>query len=329
MIRYIIKRILMTVLVMIGVTLFVFTINRASGDPIPILLGTGYTQEQYDVLEEQMGLDKPYVVQYFNYVKGIVTRFDLGTSYQTRSAISTEVLNRFPVSLSIALISLCVAAPLGIVIGIFTAVKQNTMWDYVGTTATVLFLSVPNFWIAIMLMLIVSLNLKLLPATGWGTWQHYILPCVTLAIHPVTHNSRLARTRMLEVIRQDYIRTAKSKGLNERQIVFKHALKNAAVPIITQVGTNLQVMVGSSAIVENIFGVPGLGSYIVYSIGVHDFPAVQGAILVFSLFVCLINLLVDIAYGFVDPRIRAKYTSSSRVARKANRDMAKTAKEGA
>lgn len=308
MLRYIIKRILQSLLVVFGVVLFVFVISRLCGDPIPTLLGDGYTQEQYDAMKIQLGLDKPVVIQFFNYIKGIVLHFDLGTSYSTKLAVRDEVLSRFPISMRIALISLIVSVPIGVFIGITSAIKQYSTYDNILTTFTVFLLSMPNFWVALMLMMLLALQLNWVPAAGIATWKGYILPCMTLALHPITHNARLSRTTMLEVIRQDYIRTARSKGLTEKEVILNHALQNAGVPIVTQIGSNFAILVGGASIIERIFNIPGVGSYIVFGITSRDYPAVQGGVLVFCLFVCLVNLIVDLCYGFIDPRIKAKYT---------------------
>lgn len=308
MARYIIKRIFLMIFVMFGVSLFVFAISRASGDPVVMMLGDTYTKEQYDAMYIQMGMDKPYVVQYLSYIWDVL-HLDFGISYFTKVPVIDEIANRLPLSFTIAVCTLVISVPVGVIIGIVSAVKQNTVIDYALTSFTLVLLAIPNFWLALLLILLFGLHLNILPASYNSTWQSLILPCITLGMHPITQNARLTRTRMLEVIRQDYIRTARSKGLSERKVIWSHALKNAIVPVLTQVGANMSVMVGSSAVVEGIFNIPGLGSYIISAIGMRDFPALQGAVLVFSLYVSCVNLVVDILYGFVDPRIRAKYMS--------------------
>lgn len=308
MARYIIKRIFLMVFVMFGVSLFVFAISRASGDPVVMMLGDSYTKEQYNAMYIQLGMDKPYIVQFFNYIWDVL-HLDFGVSYFSKMSVFTEISQRLPLSFGIAVITLCCSIPIGICIGIISAVKQNTAIDYTLTGFTIIMLSMPNFWLALLFILFFGLLLNVLPASFNGSWQSYVLPCLTLGMHPITQYSRLTRTRMLEVIRQDYIRTARSKGLSEKDVVVGHALKNAIVPVLTQIGANMSVMVGASAVVEGIFNVPGLGSYIITAIGNRDFPALQGAVLCFSLYVSCVNLVVDILYGFVDPRIKAKYMS--------------------
>ncbi len=259
-----------------------------------------------------MGLDKPYVVQFFEYVKGIVLRFDLGTSFQTKRPVLEEVVNRFPISFKMALYSLIWASVLGVIFGLISAVKQYSALDYTVSTIAMILAAMPTFWVGMMLMLLVSLKLGLVAASGLDHWSSWILPCIAIGTHTVAHVCRMTRSSMLEIIRQDYIRTARSKGLSEHTIIFKHALKNSAIPIITQIGNSLAVTVGGTAVMESVFSIPGLGSYLVNAIMTKDYPAVQGSVLIFSIFVCVLNFLVDIIYGFVDPRIKAQYSNTKR-----------------
>lgn len=310
MIRYVIKRLLMMILVSLGVILFVFIVSRASGDPVVTILEGNYTQEQYDLVYHQMGFDRPQIVQFIDYIVDVL-HGDLGQSYHNKASIWDEIMFRFPDSIRIAVCTLIWAVPVGLCIGIVSAVKQYSKLDYTLTTVAMILDSLPGFWVALMLMLIFSLKLKLVPATGVATWRGYILPCVALGLRPMAHMARLSRSSMLEVIRQDYIRTARSKGLGEKTVIFKHALQNAALPLITQIGSNFATIVGSSAVIENIFMIPGLGNYLAMSISNRDYPAIQGTVLVFSIFVSFVNLLVDICFGFVDPRIKAKYANTT------------------
>lgn len=306
MLRYITKRLLQMVVVLLGVVLLVFILSRASGDPIPSLLGENYTQEQYDAKYEELGFDDPIVVQYIKYVIGIVTKLDLGTSYNTKRAVSTEIFYRFPVSLRQAVLTLLWAVPFGVFCGLISAVKQYSWADYTLTTLAMFMASMPSFWVSLMLMLLLSLKLGWLPATGLDTWKGYIIPIMALGLRPVATFTRMTRSSMLEVIRQDYIRTARSKGLAYRKVILRHALRNAAIPVVTSIGSTFSVIVGGSAVVENIFNIPGLGSFLIYSIGIGDYPCVQGGVLLFSCVVCCMNLLVDIAYMIIDPRIKDK-----------------------
>ena len=307
MARYILRRIGMMIPVVLGVLLIVFVVNRMSGDPIAAILGANATEEQYEAERHKLGLDRPLPVQFFDYIKGVVTRFDLGTSYSSRRPVSEEILKRFPTTLSLALISLVISSVFGIIFGIVCAINQNRKVDYIVTLAALVVSSLPAFWFALMLILLFAVNLGFLPATGLETWRHWVLPSVVLGLAPISNLCRTTRSSMLEVIRQDYIRTAKSKGISDNKVIFKHALKNALFPVITVFGFMASLSIGGQVVVETVFTIPGIGSYMMTAIGTKDFPAIQGTVIVLSLMVCCINLIVDICYGFADPRIRASY----------------------
>jgi peptide/nickel transport system permease protein len=311
---------------MFGVLLFVFFLGRASGDPVPTLLGEVYTPEQYNEMRTKLGLDAPYHEQFFNYLKGVVTRLDLGTSYQTKKPVVDEVARRLPISMRVAVFTLLWSIPIGILLGLISAVKQYSVLDVSLTTLAMLFASIPNFWAGLMLMITLSLTFNLLPATGVSSWMGYIMPCLALGLRRLAAITRMTRSTILEFIRQDYIRTARSKGLSERRVIIEHAMQNAAIPIVTMLAGSFEVIIGGGAVIESIFSIPGLGSYLVYSIGVGDYPAVQGAVLVLSFIVCSLNFLTDLVYAVIDPRIKAKYESATAAARKANRDMMKVAR---
>ncbi|MGI5935677.1 MAG: ABC transporter permease [Oscillospiraceae bacterium] len=324
MAKFIIKRVLWMIPVLLGVILIVFIITRLTpGDPVAAVLGSNYTQEQYEQKKAEMGLDKPYPVQFVLYVKNLVTKFDLGTSYQSRRSVGDELLARFPTTLALGLLGVIVTALIGIPLGIVAATHQNSFFDYLVTTISMFFASMPNFWMALMMIIIFSLNLKLVPATGLGTWKAWILPILSLGLSPVASVTRMTRSSMLEVIRQDYIRTARAKGLEERVVIRKHALKNALINVVTVIGMQLSMIMGGSVIVESIFAIPGIGTYMMQGINSKDFPVVQGCVLIIALSVCIMNLLVDLVYGFIDPRIMAQYTAGK--GRKKNDDSAKEA----
>ena len=327
MFRFIVKRLMMMIPVLLGVLLFVFIISRLSGDPVAGMLGDVYTPEQYDAMREHLGLNDSYLVQFGKYVKGIVTELNLGISFRNKRPVIDEVRARLPLSISIALLSMGWSVILGTLFGVISAIKQYSAMDYSVTVIAMICASMPPFWFGMMLILLVSLRLGLVPATGLAGWTSYILPCITLGLHSVASFCRMTRSTMLEVIRQDYIRTARSKGLGEMRVIMDHALRNSAIPIITLLGTQMNLAIGNSMVIENVFSIPGLGSYMIDAINAKDYPCVQGAVLVFSLVVCLINLLIDIVYGIIDPRIRVRYVSS-RQARSENRKIARMAKEG-
>ena len=310
MVKYIFRRILLMIPVLLGVVFIVFTINQlAPGDPIVTLLGSNYTQEQYDAKEAELGLDKPFVTQFVLYVKGIVTKFDLGTSYQTGRSVTDELLERFPVTLLLGVLGVLVTVAVGLPFGIISATKQYSALDYIVTVVSMFFASMPGFWMALMMILFFSLQLGWLPATYVATdWTSWILPVLALGLSPVATVTRITRSSMLDVVRQDYIRTARAKGLSEGVIIRHHALKNALIPVITVVGMQLGFIMGGSVVIEAVFAIPGLGNLLMSAINNKNYPVIQGTVLLLSMSICVMNLLVDLIYGFVDPRIKAQYT---------------------
>ncbi len=323
--KYVIRRLLLMILVMFCVVLFVFILGRVSGDPVATMLGEGYTMEEYNAVKHEMGLDRPYVVQFFEYIKNIILHFDLGTSYQTREPIINEIRMRFPISLKIAIFTMLWSIPVGVIVGIISAIKQYSKVDVALTSSAMILASLPNFWSALMLIILFSLNWKLLPATGLDSWTGYIMPCIALGLRRVAIFCRMTRSTMLGVMRSDYVRTARSKGINEKIVIFKHMLPNAAIPVIAMLTNSFEIIIGGSAVIENIFRIPGLGSYLIFSINTGDYPAVQGSVLVLSLVVCVLNFLSDLCYALIDPRIKAKYKNSGST-RKVNREIKKMAR---
>ena len=311
--KYILKRILLMIPVLLGVMFIVFAINHfMPGDPVISLLGSNYTQEQYDAKEQELGLDKPFMEQFVIYVKGVVTKLDLGTSYKTNRSVSTEILERFPVTIKLGLLGILVTVIVGIPFGIISATKQYSALDYGVTVVSMFFASMPSFWMALMGILLFSYNLGWLPASGLFTWKHWILPVLTLGLSPVATITRMTRSSMLDVIRQDYIRTARSKGLSNREVIYKHALKNALIPVLTVVGMQLGTIVAGSVVIEAIFSINGIGQLLMTAINAKDYPVIQGVVLFLSVSISVMNLLVDLIYGFVDPRIMAQYSGGKK-----------------
>lgn len=314
MTKYIIKRLLMMIFVIAGVIFVVFSIMRLTpGDPVASLLGVGYTQEQYDMLEAKLGLDKPFFAQLLSYYAGVL-RGDLGLSYNSMCPIAQELASRLPSTITLGLIGICITVIIGIPAGIISATKQYSAFDYVITVFALILSSMPNFWLALMLMLIFSATLGWLPASGVEHWYSWIIPSLAVGLGSVAGISRLTRSSMLDVVRQDYIRTARAKGVSEGNVIKKHALKNALIPIITMIGFQLSMIVGGSVIVESIFNIPGIGTYMMAGINSRDYPVVQACVLVLALSICVVNLLVDILYAFVDPRIKSQYSGNRKKA---------------
>lgn len=306
--RYILKRILLMVPVLLGVILVVFIMNHISpGNPARILAGENASEEAVAALTEELGLNDPLYIQFFNYVKGIVTKFDLGTSYQTRRPVIDELMDRFPTTAKLALLSICISAVVGISLGIISAVKQNTIIDHLSTGFALLGVSMPAFWAGMMLILVFAIYLKWLPVSGIDGWKNWIMPAFTSSMVGMATITRMTRSSMLDVICQDYIVTARAKGLSEQIIVVKHALKNALIPIITVLGIQLGTMLGGAVLTESVFSIPGLGKFMVDSIKNRDYPVVQGGVLLLAIVFSLVNLIVDIIYAYVDPRIKSQY----------------------
>ena len=304
MLNYLIKRLLSTIPVLIGISLLLFFMLRLlPGDPAQVLAGQMATPQEIENIRRQLGLDRPIYEQYATYLSRLV-RFDLGRSARTQNPVTEEIWARLPNTLLLAVVAITLACLLGIPAGIISAVRPYSWIDYLVTTSALFGMSMPVFWLGLMLVVVFSVILKWLPAGGTGSWQHVILPSVTLAAFVVAFISRMTRSAMLETLAQDYTTTARSKGLKERVVVIKHALKNAMIPIITVVGLQFGLLLGGAVLTETVFAWPGLGRLIVDSILARDYPVIQGAILIFGLLYIMVNLVVDLIYALVDPRIR-------------------------
>jgi len=294
--------------IIIGVSFLIFfIIDMIPGDPGSIILGAGALQEDVDMLNEQLGFNRPLIQRYATYMYNAVFRLDFGRSYATRRPVSTEIINRLPVSLTLAFSAILFSLVLGVPLGVLSAVKQNTAWDRIPTGLALLLAAQPAFIIGLVLMLIFSLRLGWLPPTGLRGWQSYIMPMISLGLPYGGRQLRFTRSSMLETIRQDYVRTARAKGAHENAVIWRHAMKNALLPVITIAGNSFGILFGDAIATETLFGLPGLGTYIVSGIMQKDVPVVTGGIIVFAAIFALVILAVDLSYAFVDPRIRAKY----------------------
>lgn len=304
MLQYIVKRLVSTIPVLLGISLLLFFMLRAlPGDPAEVLAGQMATQEDIQLIRTQLGLDQPIYIQYAGFL-GRLVRLDLGRSARTQNPVSHEIWARLPNTLLLSVVAITLACLLGIPAGIISAVRPYSFLDYFVTSSALFGISMPVFWLGLMLVVIFSVMLQWLPAGGTGTWKHVILPSVTLAALTIAFITRMTRSSMLEVLSQDYTTTARSKGLKEQVVVIKHALKNALIPIITVVGLQFGMLLGGTVLTETVFAWPGLGRLIVNSILARDYPVIQGAILIFALLYILVNLLIDLVYAYVDPRIR-------------------------
>lgn len=306
--KFITKRLLMMIPVLIGVSFAIFTLMYfAPGDPADIILGDQATRADKAMFRKEHGLDAPFVVQYFRYMKGIVTRGDLGTSYVTKQPVTREILQRFPTTCKLAAFSIVIAVIIGVSAGIISATRQYSLLDNVCRVVSMAGVSMPNFWLGMMLIILFAVVLKWLPPSGFSTPKHWILPAITIGANSAANIMRMTRSSMLEVIRQDYIRTARARGESERVVIWNHALKNALIPIITVIGLSFGRLLGGAVMTESIFSIAGLGKLMVDAIKVKNIPMIQGGVLFIAFVMVLLNLVVDVLYAYADPRIRSQY----------------------
>lgn len=335
MIKYTLKRMLMVIPVMIGVSIIVFCLTRVfSPDPAPIVLGQHATQQQMSAWREEYGLTDPIVKQYLLYMKDAL-HGDLGESYYTKASVSEEIGSRFPATIELAVVAITFATIVGVLLGVIAAVKKNSIFDAGGTLIALIGVSVPIFWLGILFIMFFSGFLHLLPTGGrinvllepehvtgfytidalltgnWAAFQdaliHLVLPALTLGMYSMAIITRMTRSSMLETLGQDYIRTARAKGLTERKVIGKHALRNSMIPVVTVIGLQFGALLGGALLTESVFAWPGIGKYTVDSILKSDFPVVQGIVLLVAFVFVTVNLAADLGYAYLDPRI--KYAS--------------------
>ena len=303
MFLFLIKRLIQIVPVILGVTLVVFLIMQmVPGDSAVILAGEGASKETVELLREDLGLNKPLHEQYFSYI-GNVVQGDLGNSLKNNQPVLDEILIRLPITMELAFFSILITVVLGLIAGIISAVRPYSFSDIGVMVVALLGISLPSFWLGLLLMYVFSIKLQWLPVAGWDSTAHIILPAITLGAGGAAIVARMTRSSMLEVVGQDYIRTAKAKGLKENVIIYKHALRNALIPVITVVGLQFGSLLGGTVLVESVFAINGLGRMIVDAIRTRDIPMVQGGVLVASLVFVFVNLLVDTMYRVFNKRI--------------------------
>lgn len=305
--KFIAKRLVSMIPVLLGVTLIIYLImDMAPGDPAKVILGEQATPEQIAELREAMGLNDPVLVQYARYINGIL-HGTMGKSYTSQLECSIEIFARFPNTLRLASVAIVIAVILALPLGIMAAVKQNTLFDGFSMFIALLGVSMPAFWLGLLLILFFSLKLGWFPSSGAEGWKSIVLPAITLGFMQMASIARVTRSSMLEVIRQDYIRTARAKGVSENKVITKHALKNALIPTVTVIGLQIGSMLGGSVMTESVFAWPGIGRLMVQSINKCDIPMVLGCVIMFSITFSIVNLTVDVLYGFIDPRIKSQY----------------------
>jgi ABC-type dipeptide/oligopeptide/nickel transport system permease component len=301
---YLLRRIGQSALTLVGVSVLVFVILRViPGDPAKMLLPEGAPQAAVEELDRQLGLHEPLTVQYGIFLRSVF-RGDFGQSFQYRAPALDVVLERLPATIDLTLAAMLLTVVFGVAIGIVAAVRHRTRYDYAGMVLAVLGQSLPNFWLGITLILLFGVTLRWLPTSGFESWRYLVLPSVTLAAYPTALVARLTRSSMLEILNRDYIRTVRAKGLAERVVVLRHALKNATIPVLTVIGLQIGTLLGGAVITESVFAWPGMGKLVVDAIFFRDFPVVQTILILSATVFVLINLVVDLLYTVIDPRIR-------------------------
>lgn len=320
MLKYIIRRIILLIPVIIGVMLIVFSFQSISGDdPALAILGAGSSLEDREAKREELGLNDPVPVQFGRYVWNFFTKGDLGTSYETGQPVVQEILSRFPITLRLALIAVFFGVLFGIPLGIWAAIRQNKVIDNVIVTFSVLLESVPNFWLALLMISFFSIRLRILPSIYNRAASGWVLPSITVVVVSLAMIIRVTRSSMLETIRQDYVRTARSKGQTEAKIILNHVLRNSLIPIVNSVGNALGTLLGGALIVETIFGMPGIGKYTVDAVSARNYPSVLGSVVVLAITFTLINLIVDLIYILVNPSLRVSIIKSRQSKRQIRR----------
>lgn len=306
--RYVLKRLLYIIPTFLILTILVYVILSFSpGDPVLATLGANATQEQVEQKTEELGLDKPLPVRYVTYMKNFV-QGDMGKSWISGNKISDEFAARLGNTLLLLLYSLILTIVLGTFMGVVAAIKQNSITDNVTMVLAMLLLSIPAFFLGLIMQLVFSMRLQWLPVTGAESFRHFILPSIVLAASRVAGQVRMTRSSMLDVIGQDYIRTARAKGASEVRVICYHALRNGLLPAITNIGNNIGGIVSGAVTVETIFAVPGIGSMLVNAVRTADIPSVMGPLIFIALLVCVVNVLIDLLYAFIDPRVRRQFS---------------------
>lgn len=313
MLKYITKRILWLIPVLLGVTILVFSIMYFTpGDPAMNALGSGATEEEIAAFNMRHGLDGSYLTRLVSYMKNVFLHFDFGNSYMNESSVSVQILARLPYTLVISYIGVLLSLLIGIPLGITAATHQNTWMDSLSMVVSMFCASMPSFWFALILVMFFSLQLGWLPSIGADSWVCYIMPCISIGVGGAAAIARQTRSSMLEVIRQDYVITARAKGQKERKVVTGHCLRNGLIPVLTVVGSNMAALVGNSLVCETIFSIPGIGSYMITGVNQRDMPVVLGSVIVLAFIFSLTMLVLDLLYTFVDPRLKTMFATKQK-----------------
>ena len=311
--RYVLKRLAMMIFVLLGVAFVVFSIMEMSpGDPARMMLSDNATLEEIQAFNEKFDLDRPFLIRFFDYMVNLVTRFDFGTSWLTSRPVLGTLLERVPITLIIAFGSIAFASLIGVTLGVISAVKQYSALDYVARVTAMLCAAIPVFWLGMLLATLFAMKLHWLPASGVGSWKNFVLPIVTLGIPYSARILRSTRSYMLEAVRQDYVRTARAKGVPERLVIWKHAFNNVCLPVINSIGVYIGGLLGGAVVTETVFGCNGLGQFIINSVKRKDIPSVTGGTVFLAMIFSLILLSVDLIHASIDPRIKARYSKGGK-----------------
>lgn len=301
--QFIIRRLLKALVVLFGVTFFSFGMLFLTGDPALLMANEQWTEADLEEFRHQMGFDRPWIVQYADFI-GRAVQGDFGTSLRHRQPALKLVLERMPATLELTFAAMILSIVMAFPVGIISAVKRHSIYDHISMLAALLGQSMPVFWLGIMLILVFGVWLRWLPVSGRGDWQNLVMPAAALALYPVARNARMVRSSLLNVLAQEYVMTARAKGLAPRVVLFRHAFRNALIPVVTLIGLQFGVLLGGAIVTETIFAWPGVGRLTVQAIYGRDFPIVQAAVTVLAASFVLINLTMDILYAFLDPRIK-------------------------
>lgn len=309
MFKYIIKRILLIFPVVIGITLFIYLLLAlAPGDPVSMILGTDATPEQIAEVRSQLGLDANVFIRYINYMSSAL-RGDLGNSWLNSKPVVNDFLERFPNTLALAFSSLSITIVFGLTLGTIAAVWQNKPIDGITLILALLFASMPTFWFGLMMQILFALKLNWFPAMGIGSIKHLVLPAFALSLGTIANQIRMTRSSMLDVINMNYVRTARSKGAGEFRVIFHHVIRNGLMPVVTNWGLTFATAFGGTIISETVFSIPGISSFLINAVKVRDVPVVMGTVIIVSIIVAVINLVIDLIYAFIDPRVKHGYIS--------------------
>jgi peptide/nickel transport system permease protein len=308
--KYVVKRLLWLVVILLGVGILIFTIMYfVPGDPADIILSSTSTAAEKQAWRDEQGLNDPYIVQLGRFLSDTFLHFDFGTSYKYRVSVMSEFAQRVPRTLTLGWICLIIDALIGIPLGIVCATHRNGIVDHGLMVGAMVGVSIPNFWLALLMVILFSLKLHWLPSSGIGSWKCWIMPIIAGSLTGIAMNARQTRSAVLETIRADFVTTARAKGLPERRVIYQHMLPNALIPVINQLGGQFANALAGTVVIETVFSFPGIGTYMMTAISNRDYPVIRGCVMVLAAFSAVAVLLVDIIYAYIDPRIKAQYAN--------------------